>query len=222
MIKACIFDLDGTLLDTIPTISYYCNLTLEEFGFEPIEPDEYKYFVGNGAKLLVERMIERVGADKDKYFDKMFKFYTRAYDKDVSYLTKPYDGIPELLARLKTKGIHVCVLSNKPDFAACEAIRTFLGDLVDLTHGARDGIALKPSTEGIDEILKESGLRADECLYIGDTNVDMQTGKAAGMYTIGVLWGFRKRDELIDSGADAIAQHPDEIAAILDKMNTAI
>lgn len=214
MIKACIFDLDGTLLDTIPTISYYCNLTLNEFGFESIDPEEYKYLAGNGAKVLVERMIDRVGADREEYFDKMFKFYNKAYDRDVSFNTKPYNGIPELLGELKTMNITTCVLSNKPDFAACEVIKRFLGNLIDITHGGRDGVALKPSTEGIDEILAEIGVSADECLYIGDTSVDMQTGKNAGMYTIGVLWGFRKRDELEEHGADVIISHPSEIAKI--------
>ncbi len=211
MIKACIFDLDGTLLNTIPTISYYCNKTLTEFGFETIDPEEYKYLVGNGAKLLVERMIDRVGADKEKFFDKMFKFYNKEYDKNVSYLTKPYDGIPELLTELKTMNIKNCVLSNKPDFAANEAVKTFLGDLIDLTHGGRDGVALKPSTEGLEEILFETGCTPDECIYIGDTSVDMQTGTSAGIYTIGVLWGFRKRDELEEAKADAIVSSPDEI-----------
>ena len=85
MIKACIFDLDGTLLNTITTISYYCNKTLAEFGFEPIDEEEYKYLVGDGAKKLVERMIEKKGIDTEEYFDKMFKFYNREYDSDVSY-----------------------------------------------------------------------------------------------------------------------------------------
>lgn len=219
MIKACIFDLDGTLLDTIPTISYYCNLTLEEFGFAPLDAEEYKYLAGNGAKLLLERMIDRVGGDKEKYFDKMFKFYNKAYDRDVSYGTKPFDGIPEMLGELKTMGIATCVLSNKPDFAAREVIKRFLGSLIDVTHGGRDGVALKPSTEGIDEILAEIGVSADECLYIGDTSVDMQTGKNAGMYTVGVLWGFRKRDELEENGADVIIVHPSEIVQIAKMKN---
>ena len=217
MIKACIFDLDGTLLNTITTISYYCNKTLAEFGFEPIEEEDYKYLVGDGAKKLVERMIEKKGIDSEEYFDKMFKFYNREYDNDVSYLTKPYDGIPELLAFLKTNNIKNCVLSNKPDYAACEAIKKFLGDLVDVTHGGRENVPLKPAPDGVEEILAEIGCTPDECLYIGDTSVDMQTGKNAGMYTIGVLWGFRKRDELEESGADVIVSSPDEIMEIVQK-----
>ncbi|MBR2404083.1 MAG: HAD family hydrolase [Clostridia bacterium] len=214
MIKACIFDLDGTLLDTIPTISHYCNLSLEEFGLGTIEDEEYKYLVGNGAKVLIERALDFVGADKEEYFEKVYKFYTKAYDKDVSYGTKPYDGIPEMLAELKTMGIRTYVLSNKPDFAANEAIKTFLGNLIDATYGGRDGVALKPSTEGVDIVLSENGIKREECLYIGDTSVDMQTGKNALMYTIGVLWGFRKRDELEANGADAIVSQASEIVAI--------
>ncbi len=214
MIKACIFDLDGTLLDTIPTISYYCNLSLEEFGLPAIEPEEYKYLVGNGVKVLTERMLDFLGADKEVYFDKVHKFYTKAYDKDAAYGTKPYDGIPEMLAELKTMGVRNYVLSNKPDFAANEAIRTFLGNLIDATYGGRDGVALKPSTEGINIVMSENDIKPEECLYIGDTSVDMQTGKKAGMFTIGVLWGFRKRDELEANGADVIVSHPSEIVEI--------
>lgn len=218
MIKACIFDLDGTLLDTISTISYYANKTLEEYGFEPYTEDEYKYFAGNGARKLLERMLDAGKIDRDKYFDKMFKFYNKEYDSDVTYGTNPYDGIPELLAELKTLGVTTAVLSNKPDFAAKEAVKRFLGDLIDVTYGGRDGVALKPSTEGVNNLMDELGVSPEECLYIGDTSVDMQTGSSAGIYTIGVLWGFRKRDEIEEAGADMIVAHPSEISKYVKKI----
>lgn len=219
MIKLCIFDLDGTLLDTLPTISYYCNHSLEEFDLPVIEQEKYKYLAGNGAKVLIERMLDEVGADREKYFDKVYKFYNKEYDKDVNYLTKPFDGVPEMLAGLKTLGIGTAVISNKPDFAAVNVCKNFLGELVDIAHGGRDGIPLKPAPDGVFEIMKEANVTADECLYIGDTGTDMETGKNSGIFSIGVLWGFRKEDELLANGADIIVSHPLEILDYARKVN---
>jgi len=211
MIKACIFDLDGTLLDTIPTISYYCNLTLSHFGFEPIEESRYNYFAGNGAKLLVKRMLQAVGADLEEFYEGAFEYYNAEYDKAPTLGTKPFGGIPELLDELKKRDIKVFVISNKPDFAAKSVIHSLLGEKVDVTYGAIPGVALKPSTERLDMLMKEYSLSEDECLYIGDTDVDMQTGKNAKLYTIGVLWGFRDEKELRENGADLIVSSPREI-----------
>ena len=220
MIKACVFDLDGTLLNTINTITYYANLALEHYGIEPYNTDDYKYMVGNGAKILIERMLDGRGFSGDnEMFDKVFGFYNEKYNSDVEYLTAPYDGICELLDNLKKEGITTAVLSNKPDYAAGEAVKTFLNGYFDVVHGQRDGIEIKPSPEGVFEILNELGLTSDEILYIGDTATDMQTGKSANAYTIGVLWGFRLRDELEGANADAIVEHPSEIYNILKKIN---
>ena len=220
MIKACVFDLDGTLLNTINTITYYANLALEHYGIEPYNTDDYKYMVGNGAKILIERMLDGRGFSGDnEMFDKVFGFYNEKYNSDVEYLTAPYDGICELLDNLKKEGITTAVLSNKPDYAAGEAVKTFLNGYFDVVHGQHDGIEIKPSPEGVFEILNELGLTSDEILYIGDTATDMQTGKSANAYTIGVLWGFRLRDELEGANADAIIEHPSEIYNILKKIN---
>lgn len=220
MKKLCIFDLDGTLLDTLPTISYYCNLTLREFDLPEIPEERYKYLAGNGAKVLIERMIDEVGADREEYFDKMFKFYNKEYDKNVSYLTKAFDGVPELLAGLKEIGISTAVLSNKPDFAAVNVVKLFLGDLIDIAHGGRDGIPLKPAPDGVFKIFEEAGATAEECLYVGDTGTDMETGKNSGIFSIGVLWGFRKEDELLQNGADMIVSHPLEILEYAKKIQS--
>ena len=219
MKKLCIFDLDGTLLDTLPTISYYCNLSLREFGLPEIEEEKFKYLAGNGAKVLIERMLDEVGADREEYFDKVYKFYNREYDKNVSHLTKPFDGVPEMLAGLKTLGIDTAVISNKPDFAAVNVVKLFLGELVDIAHGGREGIPLKPAPDGVFEIMEEAGVTADECIYVGDTGTDMETGKNSGIFSIGVLWGFRKEDELLENGADMIVSHPLEILDYAKKCN---
>ena len=176
------------------------------------EEEKYKYLAGNGAKVLIERMLDEVGADREKYFDKVYKFYNREYDKNVSYLTKPFDGVPEMLAGLKTLGIDTAVISNKPDFAAVNVVKLFLGELVDIAHGGREGIPLKPAPDGVFEIMEEAGVTADECIYVGDTGTDMETGKNLGAArTVGVLWGFRDKAELVCAGADITIDRVEEL-----------
>ena len=125
----------------------------------------------------------------------------------------------EMLAGLKTLGIDTAVISNKPDFAAVNVVKLFLGELVDIAHGGREGIPLKPAPDGVFEIMEEAGVTADECIYVGDTGTDMETGKNSGIFSIGVLWGFRKEDELLENGADMIVSHPLEILDYAKKCN---
>lgn len=220
MIKMCIFDLDGTLLNTLPTISGLGNMALREFGYETIDDEEVKYMIGYGSEKLIKAMLERAGADVDAEFDKVYKFFMKNYNKGVTEGTKPYDGIPELLSELKTAGIKLCIFSNKPDTAARESVKLFFGDMIDITHGARDDVALKPSAEGLELIFDETGIGADECLYIGDTSVDMKTGKNGNCRTVGVLWGFRDRRELEENGADVIVETPDGIFDYIKSINS--
>ena len=141
--------------------------------------------------------------------------YNGKYDADFLYLTEPYDGILDMIQSLRELGIKVMILSNKPhETTAKIADALFTAGSIDICYGAREGVALKPDPQGVYEILEESGMKPEECLYIGDTGTDMKTGKAAGIYTIGVLWGFRGREELEDNGADAIVSHPSEIINI--------
>lgn len=217
MIKACIFDLDGTLLDTLTTISYYGNLALNKYSLGSIETDEYKYLVGNGAKILVERMLKKVDAYSDEMFEKVFKYYNEQYDADVKRYTAPYEGVVELLKELKKRNILTGVISNKPDFAARSAVKDFFEDgLLDVTHGQIEGIKIKPEPDGAINVVNELGVKPEECLYVGDTWVDMQTGKSLGAFTIGVLWGFRDFDELKTHGADMIVEKPAEILDYID------
>ena len=213
MIKACIFDLDGTLTNTLPTISYYANGALVKNGFSPFEEERYKYFIGNGAKTLVERMLSAQGAMSEENLARVFDDYNRAYNAAPLDKTEVYDGIYPLLRTLKEKGIKTAVLSNKPDFATRSVVSHFFPDLFDTAHGGRDGMPLKPSPEGALLILEELGISDPaEVLYVGDTSVDMDTGKSAGFFTVGVLWGFRTEEELREHGADAIVSHPSQIA----------
>ena len=216
MIKYAIFDLDGTLLDTITTITYYVNLVLRRYNIREISEDECKYFVGNGAKTLIDRVAASREVTDKELICRIFSEYNEEYNKDTLYLTKPYDGIPELLAALKERKIQLSVLSNKPDDTTRNIIPSFFPGVFTVVRGGREGTPLKPMPDGVLEILKDLGAESDEVMYIGDTNVDMQTGKNAGAgITVGVSWGFREREELIESGADVIVDNPCEIINLL-------
>ncbi len=216
MIKACIFDLDGTLTNTLPTISFYANGALVKNGFAPYDEERYKYFIGNGAKTLVERMLSAQEAMNSENFSHVFGDYNSAYNAAPLYKTEVYDGIYDLIKELRARGIHTAVLSNKPDFATVAVVKHFFGELFDIAHGAREGIALKPSPDGALALMRELGIDdPSDILYAGDTSVDMDTGKGAGFYTVGVKWGFRTEEELREHKADAVVSHPLEIIKYL-------
>ncbi len=219
MLKLCIFDMDGTLVDTISSIAYFANRALNMYGLPSIEENHYKIMVGNGARVLCEGMIERVGGSAEQ-FEKVFKEYNESYDNDFLYLTKAYDGCVEMLRALKEMGVKTAILSNKPDVTAGKVSDAlFESGLIDVCYGAREGIALKPDPAGVFEILKEFGVEKDEVLYIGDTATDIKTSKNADLTSIGVLWGFRDRAELEGAGADHIISHPSEIIPIAKNFN---
>ena len=202
MTKLCIFDLDGTLTDTIPAISHFGNTALSKFGFPEIPADRYKILVGNGRDLLIHRMLSEVGADTEENYNNVGKAYDAGYEADPLYKTAPYDGIIELLDNLKASGLKIAVLTNKPDNVAQDVVKE---------------MKIKPDPEGAFYIAKEIGAEISECVFIGDTYVDISTGKNAGMTAIGVLWGFRDEAELSGAGADYIVAHPSEIFDIISK-----
>ncbi len=212
MIKCCIFDLDGTILDTITTITYYVNLILEKHGIEPITVDECKYFAGNGAYKLIERSLNSKGIYDRERIESILAEYVPAYDEAPLYLTDAFDGISDMLAELKERGIKLAVLSNKPDTSVKSIVEHFFPGTFDLAAGGKDGVPLKPDPTAAIGILEKLGISEKETAWIGDTSTDIETGKNLGAATsIGVLWGFRKRDELEAAGADLIVSHPAEI-----------
>ena len=213
MIKCCIFDLDGTLLDTLATIRYYMNLSLTEFGIEPITPEECRRFVGRGARNLMHSALESRGADTPELFDRIFAFYNAAYDAAPYYLTRPYDGTEELTDRLKASGIKLAVLSNKPDFATRVAISHFFGDKFDIVRGGIEGIALKPAADAPLALLAELGCTPEETAYVGDSEVDVLCAKNYGpALPVFVDWGFRTREELTEAGAELILSDASSVA----------
>ena len=212
MIKYCIFDLDGTLLNTITSITYYLNRTLEAHGISEITEEECKIFIGDGARKLVYRALESKGIRDSYICDRVLRDYNNAYHSDPFYLTSVYPGIPELIDRLKESGITIGVLSNKPENTARAVVEHFFGDNFSFVRGGREGIPLKPSPVSTFQMLDEMGGMPSELAFIGDTGVDIDTGKAVGaQLTVGVLWGFRTTAELRSHGADVIADSIEDI-----------
>ena len=211
MNKCAIFDLDGTLLNTINTIEYHGNNTLRHFGLPEISVERYKILVGNGARILVERMLNENGNYDPETFEEIYNYYTAAYDADVKIYTEIYEGIENMLQALKKQGFKLAVLSNKPNDAVQETVKLYFGDIFDLVYGAFEDLPKKPDTTILNKLMKELDCDKENSIYVGDTGVDMKTGKGGNLFTIGVLWGFRSKEELEENNADMIVSNTDEI-----------
>ncbi len=212
MKKAVIFDLDGTLSDSIQSIKYSGDKAMEAFGYGPFSVEQYKYFVGDGAANLVRRALEAGGDTKLTHFEEAYRLYREIFKENCMFRVRPYEGIQELLATLKAQDVKIAVLSNKPHAETVNVIETLFGkDCFDVIQGQKENVAIKPNPEGAFRILARLSLDASEVVYLGDTATDMKTGKNAGFFTVGALWGFRDRQELEEGGADAIISHPLEL-----------
>lgn len=217
MRKAVIFDLDGTLSDSIHSIKYCADRAVAPLGYGPFSTEQYKYFVGDGVVNLIKRVLAAGGDTQGIHLEEALERYRELFAVDCMYQVKPYDGISELLQELKERGIRLAVLSNKPHAETVRVIETLFGkDMFDVIQGQVDGIPIKPDPAGAFRILEQLGLKPEDALYLGDTATDMQTGKGVGAFTVGVLWGFRTREELEKSHADAIITHPMELLEYLE------
>lgn len=197
MIRCCIFDLDGTLLNTLDALTYTTNLTLKEFGYGPVGEEQIKHFVGDGFRMQVKRALQYSGDEKLLHYEEALAVYTKLFAQHCLYHVRPYDGIREMLEALKEQGIRIAVLSNKPHARTVENIEAIFGTgYFDLVAGQKDEIPKKPDPTGVNLILEQFACKPEECLYFGDTNTDMQTGLNAKAHTVGVTWGFRDRAEL--------------------------
>ena len=207
--KACIFDLDGTLCNTLDSMAISANQCIEPLGYDPLPAENFKYYAGDGARTLVERALRDAGDPELIHIEEVFKAYKDIFDKDCTYKVTIYEGIKECLETLKSKGLKLAVLSNKPHAQTVKVIEKLFGpDVFDWVQGQQEGIEKKPDPAGAFAIAKAFDVLPEECMYVGDTNVDMMTGNRAGMFTIGVLWGFRTREELLENNAHALVEHP--------------
>lgn len=214
--RACIFDLDGTLGDTLDSLVYSVDKTLKEMQLPAITEDQCRSFVGNGARYLIERALEAAGDENHSRIEEGMEVYRRVFDENCTYHLQPYEGIPELLSSLKDRGIKLAVLSNKPHRQTVKVVHAMCGDEVfDHIQGQKDEIPRKPDPAGVNYTLKQLGISKEECLYIGDSEVDIATGKNAGTKTIGVSWGFREKEELKAAGAEYIIDKAEELLQFL-------
>ena len=211
-----IFDIDGTLLNTIDSISFHINKTLEEFGLGQIDKERVRAFVGNGPVVLVNKTLDFVGASREESFRKKFlDTYNKSYDDDPTYLLKAYGGIKESIDILKDRGEIIACFSNKPDSTCKKVIGHVFGkDYFDFILGYKESYERKPSPEGIMIIKERFGVDFSDILYFGDSEVDMKCGKNSGIFTVGCSWGFRSREILEKESPNLIIDDPKEIKNI--------
>ncbi|MEE1314820.1 MAG: HAD family hydrolase [Faecalimonas sp.] len=216
MKRVCIFDLDGTLTDTLESITYCVNLTLQELGLPEITREQCRAFVGNGARFLIEESLRAAGDTEISQIERAMEVYGRIFGRHCTYRVEPYEGIEDLLADLKSQGLKLAVLSNKPDAQTKDVVAKFFGsDIFNYIQGQCEGIPRKPDPAAAQWIAKEFGVDTEECIYIGDSEVDMLTARAAGMESVGVTWGFRTEEVLQKHGATHIIHHPRELLTII-------
>lgn len=210
MYKIAIFDLDGTLLDTLKDLADACNYALRINNYPEHEINKYKYFVGNGTYKLVERALPE---DKrtEEVICKVLRDFNGYYEIHKNDSTKPYEGINDLLNKLKENGVETAVVSNKPHDFAVDIVNKYFKDKFNIVFGKRKDYPAKPDPISVLEVIDKLNATKEEVIYIGDSNVDMYTGKNAEIYTVGVAWGFRGSDELISAGADEIAYNTEEL-----------
>jgi len=214
--KACIFDLDGTIADTVESIAYCANLALATAGLKPVDVSCYNYFAGDGADQLIRRALKAAGDEALIHYEEVYAAYRKIFKDNSMYKVTAYEGIPKMLEQLKEKGIHLAVLSNKPHNQTVTVTEALFGqDCFEHIQGQMEGIPKKPDPAGAFCIADKFNVKCEECMYVGDTNVDMQTGNNAGMYAVGVLWGFRTRKELEENNAHIIISRPDELLDLL-------
>ena len=214
--KAVVFDMDGTLLDTLADLGEAMNRVLEQHGFPSHPLDAYRHFVGSGAGELVARALPADVRDSDMRA-RCLQGFLREYEAGWRIKTRLYPGVPELLDSLAARSIPIAVLTNKPQAFAELCMREFLSSWdFALVVGQKPGMPVKPDPAGSRQIVAHLGVRPEEILYLGDTDVDMLTAVNAGMHPVGVLWGFRPREELLASGASDVLAHPMELTRFLD------
>ncbi|WP_432799273.1 HAD family hydrolase [Poriferisphaera sp. WC338] len=216
--KAVIFDLDGTLVNSLQDLADAVNHTMQTLGRPVHELSQYRYLVGQGLRRLIYDALGGDGsAEHDALTDRGIEIFHMYYDVHQFDHTDVYTGVSELLDVLTEHKVRLCVLSNKPHDATTNITKRLLGRWpFEIVCGHREGMPAKPNPASAMKIIEELGLEPNDCVYVGDSKVDMLTGKSAGMFTVGVTWGFRDREELQQNGADQLIDQPMELLDFLD------
>ncbi len=213
-INTVIFDMDGTVLNTLEDLTDAVNHVFSQFDLPPRSIDEYRKFFGNGIGYAMR--CAAPGGTPDELFDKMIPVFREYYDKHCLDKTRPYDGILELMRSLKDKGYKMAIVSNKIDSAVKELNDRFFSDYVSVAIGEKAKVRRKPAPDTVIAALKELCSERSEAVYIGDSEVDLQTARNAGLPCIAVLWGFRDRDHLTENGAVTFAENPTDVLSVLE------
>lgn len=212
--KGIVFDLDGTLADSLADLALSMNWVLESYGYPGHEKDDYKRFVGSGIRSLIERALP-VYAREEVIIDRVVESMMEHYSVHCTDQTELYKGIEQLVREAKLKGLKLAVFSNKPHPFTVIIVRRLLPEMMDLVQGYTCEELKKPNPAEVLRICSEMGLAPSEVLYVGDSDVDIITARNAGMRSVGVLWGFRGESELRKAGADYIASTPAQISELL-------
>lgn len=215
MMKTMIFDLDGTLLDTLEDLYLSVNAALENFGFPLKTREDVRQSVGNGVRNLMRRSVPE-GEDNPQFED-CFLAFQKHYAAHLNDHTGPYEGIMELLETLSEQGRPMAIVSNKSDYAVKELNRNVFGRLIPVAIGESEGVRRKPEPDTVYEAIRELGVRKEDCIYVGDSEVDLQTAKNCGIPCISVSWGFRDRKVLEGLGAERIVDTTEELLEVLLK-----
>lgn len=211
--KLLIFDLDGTILDTLEDLYLSMNYALKKNGFPERTIDEIRQFVGNGIRKLNERAVP--SGTSEMQLNQVHQDFTAHYEKHCADHTKPYAGIPEVLQKLREMGIQTAVVSNKADYAVQILCNDYFPALFDAVAGEKEGIRRKPAPDAVQAVLNTLQISREQALYIGDSDVDIETAQNAGIPCISVEWGFRDRAFLIQHGAEKIISKPEELLSLI-------
>ncbi len=215
MKKLAIFDLDGTLLNTIEDLGYAANHALQAHGYPTHSIASYPFFVGNGVRRLIERVLPE-DARTEATIDRLLITFKEYYNDHNTDYTKPYEGIPELLSLLSSRGVAIAVASNKYQAATEKLISHFFPTLSFIAvEGQKEGVPVKPDPSIVFEILAKAKTPKADTIYIGDSGVDMETARRACVDSVGVTWGFRPEKELVENHADTIVNSPGDIAKLI-------
>ncbi len=217
MYKAVIFDLDGTLVNSLDDLAVATNYSLEQHGFNVYPVEDYKYLIGDGMVKLIERAIPE---DKlsGEVFKSTFECFMNYYRCHYLVHTKAYDGIMEAVNELKAMGLKLAVVSNKADDMTNVIVKEIFGDIFTKVAGKREGYPTKPDPTLTLEIIKQMSVLPEECIFVGDSGMDCATAVNSGCYPLGVLWGFRKSDELLLNGAKTLISNPNEIVPFVKEL----
>ena len=214
--RAVFYDMDGTVLDTLEDLKNACNAAMTAFGRPTLTLEQVRAYVGNGSRRLLELALGEGASDEE--IDRVLAWYKPWYDAHCRILTRPYPGILPLMERLKAAGIRQAIVSNKPDSAVRALAEDFFPGLAECAVGEREhkGVRRKPWPDMLDAVRTQMALPREDCLYVGDSEVDLLTAANAGLRCVSVTWGFRSREQLLAAGAELLVDTPEELGALLE------